>query len=252
MEWKFKDLKELKVSDKGNGEISGYRAVSGVVDEGGDVIVPGAFKDTLDQYLSSGFSAHSHDWTFNEAIGYPVETYEDSYGWFVRSEFHSTATAQNARTIAKERLKAGKTVGFSFGYAPETFLHIEAKDYEAELPKYLKRSYLTEGLRKAQRFARIRILKALEVIEDSLVTAPMNRLAMATGAKGNRARHSGNLSMLRLESTRIRNHALQTLYGPSLKSELRIESERLSREAQHTMLKLRVLESRMRAQRYRM
>lgn len=253
MEFKFQDLRELKVADRGNGEISGYRAVFGVIDESGDIIVKGAFKDTLDQFLKSGWTAHSHDWSFVSAIGYPVEAYEDDHGWFVRSEFHSTPEAQTARQIAKERLKAGKQVGFSFGYSPTDTHTIEPRAYETELPRYLKPSYLTEGLRKAQGFARIRILKVLEALEDSLVTAPMNRMAAATALKGLHTRRStGDLSMLRLESMRVRNHALKTLYGPSLKSELEIESERLNREAERTMLKLRVLESRMRAQRHRM
>lgn len=183
IERKFIDLKSLKVSDEGPGTIEGYRSVFSVIDEGGDLITPGAFKDCIAEYLESGFTAHSHDWDFDKAVGYPVEAHEDEHGWFVRSQFHSTPDAQAVRTKAKERMDAGKKVGFSFGYAPTEYTHIEAKDYETELAKYVKAENLQETLAKAQKFNRIRILKKVDAIEDSLVTAPMNKRAAATAIK---------------------------------------------------------------------
>lgn len=183
VERKFTALKDLKVSDEGPGTIEGYRSVFGVIDEGGDIVMKGAFKETLGDYLHLGFTAHSHDWSFSEAVGFPVKAYEDDHGWFVESQFHSTDDAQKIRTKAKERMAAGKQVGFSFGYAPKKYLHIEAKDYEAELPKYIKSDLLPTMLKKAQDFNRIRVLKEVEAIEDSIVTAPMNKRAAATDVK---------------------------------------------------------------------
>lgn len=183
VERKFIDLKSLKVSDEGPGTIEGYRSVFSVIDEGGDLITPGAFKDCIAEYLESGFTAHSHDWDFDKAVGYPVEAHEDEHGWYVTSQFHSTPDAQAVRTKAKERMDAGKKVGFSFGYAPTEYTHIEAKDYETELAKYVTPENLAATLAKAQKFNRIRILKKVEAIEDSLVTAPMNKRAAATAIK---------------------------------------------------------------------
>lgn len=183
IERKFIALKDLKMLDEGSGVIEGYRSIYGVIDEGGDIVIKGAFAETLSEYLLSGFTAQSHDWDFDKAVGFPVEAHEDDHGWYVKSQFHSTPDAQNVRIKAKERMDAGKTVGFSFGYAPKSFLHIEAKDYEAELPKYVKADALTATLEKAQKFNRIRILKSVEAIEDSIVTAPMNKRAMATAVK---------------------------------------------------------------------
>lgn len=180
---KFTDLKALKVLDEGAGVIEGYRSVFGVIDEGGDIVVKGAFADSMSDFLHSGFTAQSHDWDFKEAVGFPIEAYEDDHGWFVKSQFHSTADAQAIRTKAKERLEAGKQVGFSFGYAPKKYIFIEAKDYEKELPQYIKPDQLPAELQKAQQFNRIRILKSVEAIEDSIVTAPMNKRAAATGVK---------------------------------------------------------------------
>lgn len=183
IERKFTALKDLTVTDEGAGTIEGYRSVFGVIDEGGDIVEKGAFKNTLSEYLHLGFTAHSHDWNFSEAVGFPVEAKEDDHGWWVKSQFHSTDDAQKIRTKAKERMEAGKQVGFSFGYAPKKYIHIEAKDYEAELPKYIKADLLPAMLKKAQEFNRIRVLKEVDAIEDSIVTAPMNKRAAATGIK---------------------------------------------------------------------
>jgi HK97 family phage prohead protease len=183
IERKFTSLKDLKVSDDGPGTIEGYRSVFGVIDEGGDIVVKGAFAGTLSDYLHSGFTAQAHDWDFKEAVGFPVDSHEDDHGWFVKSQFHSTPDAQAIRTKAKERMDAGKQVSFSFGYAAKKYIHIEAKDYEAELPKYIKADLLPAMLKRAQDFNRIRVLKEVEAIEDSIVTAPMNKRAAATGVK---------------------------------------------------------------------
>jgi HK97 family phage prohead protease len=183
IERKFIDLKDLTVKDEGPGRISGYRAVFGEIDEGGDLIVPGFFKASLDEYLSAGFTAHSHDWDYDKLVGYPVEAKEDDHGLFVESEFHSTPDAQAVRTKSLERAKAGKRVGFSFGYSISDKSYIEAKEYKDQLPLYVKPERLRANLLKAQKFDRIRILKQGEIMEDSIVTAPMNRLAMATAIK---------------------------------------------------------------------
>lgn len=183
MERKFIDLKALKVSDDGSGFIEGYRSVFGEIDEGGDIVVKGFFADGIPEYLQSGFTAHSHDWSFKEAVGFPVEAKEDEHGFFVKSQFHSTNDAQDIRTKARERMDAGKTVGFSFGYAVKDKKFIESKDYKDQLAQYIKPDRLAANLQKAQNFPRIRILLKGETIEDSLVTAPMQKLAAATGMK---------------------------------------------------------------------
>jgi HK97 family phage prohead protease len=184
-ERKFIDLKDLKVSEDGPGEISGYRSVFGEIDEGGDIVVKGFFADGISEYLQSGFTAHSHDWSFSEAVGFPVDAKEDDYGFFVKSQFHSTPDSQNIRTKARERLQAGKTVGFSFGYSVKEKQYVEAKDYKEQLPQFIKPERLAANMKKAQEFSRIRILLKGETIEDSLVTSPMQKLATATGVKSN-------------------------------------------------------------------
>lgn len=183
LERKFINFKALKIDEADNGSVSGYRSVFGEIDEGGDIVVKGFFKDGIDEYLQSGFTAQSHDWDFDKAVGYPVEAKEDDYGFFVKSAFHSTPDAQQVRTKALERFAAGKTVGFSFGYSVQQKIVVEPADYKTELPKYLKADTLAANMTKAEGFPKIRILLKGETIEDSIVTASMNKLAMATGIK---------------------------------------------------------------------
>lgn len=183
IERKFIDLKSLKVSDEGSGTIEGYRSVFGEIDLGGDIVIKGAFADSMANYLHSGFTAHSHDWDFDKAVGFPLEAHEDDYGFFVKSQFHSTPDAQAVRTKAQERQAAGKQVGFSYGYKTDDFQLIEAKDFKDQLPQYIKADRLEENLKKAQQFPRIRIIKKNTIVEDSIVTSPMNTLAASTGVK---------------------------------------------------------------------
>lgn len=185
VERKFIDLKDLTLSDEGPGTIEGYRSVFSEIDEGGDIIIKGFFTETIPEYTEAGFTAHSHDWDFDKAVGFPIEAREDDHGFWVKSQFHSTPDAQNIRTKAKERLKAGKKVGFSFGYKVTDSATIQAKDFKDQLPLYVKPERLEANLLKAQKFDRIRILKKGEVIEDSIVTAPMQKFATATAVKSN-------------------------------------------------------------------
>lgn len=244
-EYKFVDLKSLKMSDKGPGEISGYRAVFDI-DEGGDLLVKGAFRDTTEEFLNLGFTAHSHVWTFSEAVGFPLSAKEDSHGWYVTSQFHSTQTAQDVRTIAKERMKAGKQVGFSFGYSAKEYDFIEARNYERELPRYVSADRMEFNLSQAKRFPKIRILRAVDVIEDSIVTAPMNKLAAATGVKYVRGRSRVFVPGDPAETLRLRSESLRLRSAVTLmkarhlglldpEKDYRAESERLRRRAARTL-----------------
>lgn len=148
-------LKDVTIS--ANGKISGYAAVFGNRDDGGDIIEPGFFADVLDDFLREGFIAWNHQW--DNPIATPEEAREDGLvGLYSVAEFHSTPTAQEKRVIAQERLARGKQVGLSIGY--------EIAPGGATIEKDGRH------LRKASR-----------LFEWSLVTVPMNRLAEATDVK---------------------------------------------------------------------
>lgn len=187
-----KEFKFIALSDKGvhfkagseRGALTGHTAITGNLDEGADIILPGAFKDSIQDFIDSGWAAHSHDWGFDAAVGYLTKAEEDDIGLYVESEFHSTPDAQAIRTKAQERLAAGKRVGLSIGYElTEPAKYLFPKEYEKELPKYVKAEYLDDALTKSSRFSKIRLLSKLGNFEFSIVTAPMNKLAQAASVK---------------------------------------------------------------------
>lgn len=151
----FAPLAKGAIAD--NGTITGYAAVFGNVDDGGDVIQRGFFAPVLKDFLREGFMAAGHDWT--KPCGVPLQAREDSAGLLVTAAFHSDAESQRYRAIASERLAAGKTVGLSIGY--------EVAPGGA--------TYRDDGARL--------LTKASRLFEFSIVTVPMNREAIASDVK---------------------------------------------------------------------
>lgn len=188
LERKFIPLADFKgLEGAGPGNLEGYVSIFGNLDDGGDIILEGAYpQEVIDDFLKSGFTAHSHIWDVDTGqIGYPMSARADSTGLWVDHKFHSTDDAQRIRTKARERLADGKEVGLSIGYKAGPPTYVAAKDYATELPKYVKAEHLTEAMEKAKRFPRVRVLtKIVGLAESSIVTRAMNMLAMAANVKG--------------------------------------------------------------------
>ena len=140
--------------DPTTGVGSGYGAVFNNRDDGGDTIAPGFFSDVLPDFLREGFISWSHDWSTPVAM--PTAASEDAHGLSLVWQFHSTPAAQDARTVASERLAAGKSMGLSIGY--ETATEVEGPDGRL-------------------------LVKAARLFEVGLVMVPMNRLATVSQIK---------------------------------------------------------------------
>ncbi len=154
MEHKALPLAEFKI-DAGTGEFSGYGSTFGNADAGGDIVVRGAFAKAIPDFLRDGFISWSHDWGVPVAM--PTKAHEDSHGLFLAGVFHSTPEAQTARTIAAERLAAGKRMGLSIGY----------------------------GIEEEEASPKGRLLKVIyPLYEVGFVTVPMNREANLSAVKG--------------------------------------------------------------------
>lgn len=134
---------------------TGYGAVFGNVDDGGDVIRPGFFAPVLDDFLRDGFMSWSHDWT--TPVAWPTKATEDGRGLDLAWQYHTTPAAQVARTITAERLAAGKSMGLSIGY--EVDEEVRQKD----------------GTRL--------LIRAKRLFEVGFALVPMNRLAGVTATK---------------------------------------------------------------------
>ncbi|MBA4291361.1 HK97 family phage prohead protease [bacterium] len=170
----------IENKNEGLGELGdglrGYASVKNVVDSYGDVICDGAYGD-LGEFVRTGFVAVGHDHS-GIPVGYVTEAKEDERGLLVGMKFHSTAEAQAAKTVADERLAAGKRVGLSIGYLPRIW------DFE-----------MRDG-------RRVRLLKEIELKEFSLVTLPAAVGAEAMGIE--KSYRAGIADVLELEQAMSR------------------------------------------------
>lgn len=141
------DLKELE----DDGTFEGYASVFGEVDEGGDIVVKGAFKKSLKAGIKPKMLyQHNPD----QPIGVWPEVREDEKGLFVKGKL-VRESQRGAECYAL--LKAGALDGMSIGYRTI----------------------------RAERDERtgIRTLKEVELWEISIVTFPMNTSARVSGVK---------------------------------------------------------------------
>lgn len=139
-----------------SGTLTGYGAVFGNRDDGGDIIEPGFFADVIDDFLREGFISAGHDW--NMPIAMPTSAIEDDHGLFITASYHSDSESQRYRTIAAERLAKGLQVGLSIGYE------------------------IGPGGARVDKDGR-HLVKAERLFEVAQVTVPMNREAGATDVK---------------------------------------------------------------------
>jgi phage head maturation protease len=85
----------------------------------GCVFAPGAFgKAALSGFVNDGAILVGHDWD-DLPIGMPVSAKIENNELVSIAQFHTTEDGQDARTIAKERMDAGKTVSVSIGFMPD-------------------------------------------------------------------------------------------------------------------------------------
>lgn len=152
LERKFGAL-EVKAEDESEDYlyVSGYGAVFGNVDGGGDIVMPGAFKECI----ASGRKPKmlwQHD--PSQPIGAWDNMQEDRIGLAMSGRISKKA-AKGAEIAAL--VKMGGIEGLSIGY--------RTQEYEVDADK---------GVRK---------LTKVDVWETSVVTFPMNQLAGITGMK---------------------------------------------------------------------
>lgn len=139
---------ELKAEPDSEGRFEGYASVFGNVDRGHDIVVSGAFKESLRARKPKMLWQHQPD----KVIGAWESVEEDAKGLYVKGRvFTDLPLGKEAMTLLRE----GEIDSMSIGYRT-----IEAEE---------------EG--------RARKLIKLDLWEVSLVTFPMNAEATVTGVK---------------------------------------------------------------------
>jgi len=140
---------EIKMGAEGNLKFSGYASVFNGIDSYGDMILPGAYKETLIDRDRPVQLRWNH---YGPVIGKFTDMYEDEMGLYVEGELtKGHSTAEDAAAL----LRHGAISGLSIGYS--------AKDSEED------------GV--------IRKLKAIELYEISVVESPADNNAHISNIK---------------------------------------------------------------------
>jgi len=146
---------EVKAVEE-DGTFSGYLSVFNNVDQGGDIVVPGAFTENLEAWKSKGeLPPVLWQHRAGEPIGPFLEMREDSIGLWVKGRLlvDDIPRAKEARAL----LKAKAIKGMSIGYV--------SRDDSWD------------------RVTGVRTLKKVDLWEGSLVTFPMNNMAGVSSVK---------------------------------------------------------------------
>lgn len=145
---------ELKATGE-DGTFEGYGSVFNITDFGGDVVVRGAFADTLTAQKAAGrLPAMLWQHRQSEPIGVYTSMEEDDVGLKVKGKL-ALKTARGAE--AYELMKMGALSGMSIGY--------RSRDDSYD------------------RVTGVRTLKKLDLLELSLVTFPMNDASRVSSVK---------------------------------------------------------------------
>jgi len=147
-------LKIKSVSD--TGEFEGYASVFDVEDSYGDVVVKGAFKNTLEAWAKrKDLPPVLWQHKMSEPIGPFTEMKEDDHGLFVKGKLLIDDDPLAKRALA--HMKAGSVKGMSIGY-----ITVDAEYHKQE---------------------DIYFLKEIDLWEVSIVTFPANTEAKITEVK---------------------------------------------------------------------
>jgi HK97 family phage prohead protease len=183
-EQKFVEISDSK-ADSGDeeegssGSFSGYANNFGVLDSYDDITLPGCFKDGLDEFLNSGFTAPDHRSGIVSEIGIPVEAFEDETGVFIKSLYHPTPDAQAIRQKVNFRLANGKKVSLSIGYRTLDYEYVVGEEAAPFLknPSQEVLTYLKE------RQPLVRLLKKVALKEHSVVPIGANEASEVVEGK---------------------------------------------------------------------
>lgn len=145
---------ELKASGD-TGLFEGYGSVFNITDRGGDIVLPGAFAETLSAQKAAG-RLPAMLWQHRQAepIGVYTEMEEDAVGLKVKGQL-ALKTSRGAE--AYELMKMGALSGLSIGY------RVRDDSYD--------------------RVTGIRSIKKADLVELSVVTFPMNDASRVSAVK---------------------------------------------------------------------
>jgi HK97 family phage prohead protease len=140
---------EIKEVDDSEGIFKGYASTYDL-DRGGDIIVKGAFDNSLATNSAQVKILWQHKQ--DQPIGKPMLMRPDDKGLYVEGKVSDTSLGRDAKTLMRDGVITSMSIGFITKEA----------------------DYNSDG---------VRLIKELELVEFSLVTYPMNEKAVITQVK---------------------------------------------------------------------
>jgi len=112
--YKYKILEmEVKDVDRKEGIVSGYFSAFNVKDSDGDVIHPGAFQRSIDDWQPKGRIKHLLNHDPSKPLGKIVELKEDDYGLFYRSQIGKHDLGRDFVKMVESDLIKEHSIGFN-------------------------------------------------------------------------------------------------------------------------------------------
>lgn len=143
----------LKAGDGDSGTFTFFACRYGNIDRQGDVIEPGAVKNT-DEFLMDGVILLGHIMT-DLPVASAIAAASDSKGLKITARWYSTQAAQECRSVVQVRMRLGKNVSCSIGYlVPADGGHFEKRNGQ-----------------------NVRVLSSINIYAVSLVNIPANPVA---------------------------------------------------------------------------
>lgn len=103
---------EVKDIDAKQGVVSGYFANFNTVDTDGDIIRPGAFKQSIQEWFPKGRIKHLLNHDVSKPLGKIISLKEDEYGLFYLSEIGKHQLGQDFIKMAESGLITEHSIGF--------------------------------------------------------------------------------------------------------------------------------------------
>jgi phage head maturation protease len=169
---------DLRMDDavESKGGLKGTALAYGKMDSYMTVFAPGSATAALPDFVANGSFLAAHD-ADDLAIGYIRSAVDNGAGIEVEVDYHTTGDAQDARTVAMERLAAGKRVGLSIGFNIGDYVECQNGDALLEMAATMNmdlNQFDVESIRKCQRecYLITRIAKIFEVSQVNFPAVP--------------------------------------------------------------------------------
>ena len=170
------NLRMTGAEETSSAGLGGMALAYGQMDSYKTVFAPGSATACLPDFVKNGSFLASHD-ADDLAIGFIRSATDNGAGIEVEVDYHTTQDAMDARTVALERLKAGKKVGLSIGFQIANY--VEASDGEMLLQLasdlgYDLNLFNQEEIKKCKGecYLIIRLAKILEVSQVNFPAVP--------------------------------------------------------------------------------